>query len=492
MTAEEASALLAKGAALLSGAFACGVFLQDCEAKSLLLDAFYPDPQCTPNASSNRALSLAMLEDPAVFCLHSGKPYTMPLGVDPAILPASAACLLNPDTARLPASLVAVPLVAPGMISLGALLLLHASPVLFGAQDIEALASYASAVIHLCFERKRTAQVVRGLSEDIRRLDRQKKTASTKLADLVGISPEICALRERIAKIALSDAPVLITGETGTGKGFVAKLIHSTGGRGFGAFMEINCGALPAPLLESELFGHCKGAFSGADKEHPGLFRAAGKGTVLLDEIGEMPLELQSALLQFLQDKKVRPVGGTQSIPVDVRILAATNRDIKKDIESGKFREDLYHRLAFVELHLPPLRNREEDIPLLCAKFLEECRIRYSRPDIVFDPRAVNALLHCRFTGNIRELAARVERSVIMLDATTSVLLPEHFVMEESPLLHGRNLNDYLAEKEERIIRSTVAFFEGNMQKSAQTLGIPRRTLARKMQKYREETHFTQ
>jgi two-component system response regulator GlrR len=227
--------------------------------------------------------------------------------------------------------------------------------------------------------------------------------------------------------VAASDASVLIYGESGTGKELFAQAIHRVSARAAGPFLAVNCAAIPENLLESELFGHAKGAFSGAVVAHRGLFQAAQGGTLFLDEIGDMPLPLQAKLLRALQDRAVRPVGSTEMVPVDVRIVSATHRDLAENIRNGSFRPDLFYRLNVVSLALPPLADRREDIPLLCAHFIEQMAGRYNKPARTFAPEAIELLVNASWPGNVRQLLNVVEQSVAL---SASPVIPASLVQQ--------------------------------------------------------------
>jgi two-component system response regulator PilR (NtrC family) len=243
---------------------------------------------------------------------------------------------------------------------------------------------------------------------------------------MVGESPVIQRVFALVGRVAASNASVLITGESGTGKELIAKAIHVNSPRTDKPFIAINCGAIPENLIESELFGHKKGSFTGAITDNPGLFKQAHAGTIFLDEIGELPLHLQTKLLRVLQEKVVRPVGDTRDIPVDVRIIAATNRDLKKEITGGRFREDLFYRLNVVNIPIPPLRERREDIPSLVQHFIT----RYSNEDQEYpqiSPEALQLLTSYSYPGNVRELENIVERMLVL---GGQAILPEHLPEE--------------------------------------------------------------
>ncbi|MEI7968678.1 MAG: sigma 54-interacting transcriptional regulator [Betaproteobacteria bacterium] len=231
---------------------------------------------------------------------------------------------------------------------------------------------------------------------------------------IVTHNPEMETIVARCRLAAASDASVLIRGESGTGKELFAQAIHRASPRRDHPFLALNCGAVPEALLESELFGHARGAFTGAARDHPGLFQAAHGGTIFLDEIGDMPLPLQVKLLRVLQERCVRPLGATRNIPFDVRIVSATHRDLEAAIGAGTFREDLYYRLHVVNFELPPLRHRREDIPLLASHFLGLLAARYRRPVTAFDPDALARLVHYDWPGNVRELVNVVEQAIAL------------------------------------------------------------------------------
>ncbi len=240
-------------------------------------------------------------------------------------------------------------------------------------------------------------------------------------AALVGQSPAMRALFDTLERVAAAEVPLLLGGETGTGKGLFARVVHAESRRASGPFVEVNCAALPESLLESELFGHERGAFTGAAKSRRGLFSQAEGGTLFLDEIGDVPPAIQAKLLHVLEEGMVRPVGSDRASKVDVRIIAATHRDLRQAVRSGGFREDLFYRLDVVSLKLPPLRQRREDIPFLVEHFLREQRQRHPQsPLLRFSPEAMAQLVAYHFPGNVRELAHVVERSLVL--AQTPVL----------------------------------------------------------------------
>ena len=231
---------------------------------------------------------------------------------------------------------------------------------------------------------------------------------------MIGESEPMLEIKDMIGKVAPTNARVLITGENGTGKELVARQLHALSTRGSGPFIEVNCAAIPSELIESQLFGHEKGAFTSAIKQRKGDFELADGGTLFLDEIGDMSLSAQAKVLRALQENKIVRVGGEKEIPVDVRILAATNKNLKEEIEKGNFREDLYHRLSVIVIQVPPLRERKDDIPLLVESFVEAIAQGMGKPAPTFTPEAMEELQHYSWTGNIRELHNIVERLIIL------------------------------------------------------------------------------
>ena len=306
------------------------------------------------------------------------------------------------------------------------------------------------------------------------------------LPGLLAASPQMASVVDLVRRVAPTDATVLIQGESGTGKEVIAKAIHHASARARGPFVAINCGALPETLLESEIFGHVKRAFTGASGSKKGLFEEADRGTLLLDEIGEMAASLQVKLLRALQSGEIRPVGSAQSITVDVRVVAATNRDLDQMIRQGAFREDLFYRLNVISLALPPLRERREDIPLLAEHFLGRSAKRLGR-SLRLSAAAVDRLLRYPWPGNVRELENAVERSAIL--ARQEVIGPEDLpphvtggvALGPAPSLEREHT---LAEAERAHIIQTLERCSWNHSRAAETLGIGRTTLWRKLKEY--------
>ena len=289
-------------------------------------------------------------------------------------------------------------------------------------------------------------------------------------------------------KVASTEASVLITGESGVGKELFASAIHKAGSRREGPFIDINCGAIPAPLFESELFGYERGAFTGANREgKKGKLDAAKGGSLFLDEIGEMPLDLQVKLLRVLQEKQYYRVGGTEPISLDVRIIAATHRDLEKMIEAGRFREDLYYRLHVVSIRIPPLRERMEDIPELIQLCLNEFSIKYSKPVPELDPEVMYRLVNHDWPGNVRQLRNLMERIMILMDgeAIQPHHLPSNFTkVKESSTTSSPSPRSVAGDSEEMRIRNALTTTYGNKTAAAQLLGISRATLYNKLRKY--------
>lgn len=237
--------------------------------------------------------------------------------------------------------------------------------------------------------------------------------------ELIGSAPAIQALRQQISKLARSQAPVHIQGESGSGKEVVARLIHNHGPRAAGAFVAVNCGAIPHELMESELFGHLKGSFTGANHDKVGLFQAAAGGTLFLDEVADLPLAMQVKLLRAIQEKSVRPVGASEEEATDIRLLSATHKDLAKEVEAGRFRQDLYYRINVIDVHVPSLRERLEDLPALTAAILKKIGGAAGHGAIKLDSSALAALSEYRFPGNVRELENMLERALALSDGET-------------------------------------------------------------------------
>jgi DNA-binding NtrC family response regulator len=313
-------------------------------------------------------------------------------------------------------------------------------------------------------------------------------------AGLVGTSASMRKVYALVDRVKDTDVPVLITGESGTGKEVVARAIHTASTRAKRSFTGVNCGAIPANLLESELFGHVRGAFTGADRDRKGLLRESEGGTLLLDEIGEMPIKMQASLLRVLQEKKVRPVGGANEEPVDVRIIAATNRDLEQMVKEGTFREDLYYRLHVVEVRVPPLRERTEDIPPLIDHFLTLFSTRYRRERKTISRDALRRMAAYEWPGNVRQLehvllnawlmgeSRELGESDIQLPALDSRPLSSSG-SSRSAVRPARNETEFKDSEKERILRALAAC-NWNRVKAAELTGIPRRTFYRRLKEF--------
>ncbi len=330
------------------------------------------------------------------------------------------------------------------------------------------------------------------LKDEVQRL--RRAVAPLGFGALIGESPRMTELYGVLGKVAESVVPVLITGESGTGKELVARAIHDAGPRKAGPFVALNCAAMPAQLLESELFGHEKGAFTDARTAKPGLFTAASGGTIFLDEIGELPLEMQPKLLRALQEHAVRPVGGTTEVPFDARVIAATNRNLETMVEERTFREDLYFRINVLQVDLPPLRSRGGDVLVLARHFLDRIAARAQKRIIGFSPEAAQKLMSYAWPGNVRELENCIERAVALasFDQLAVSDLPEKVrAFRASQLV--LNSDDAttlvtLEELEQRYVVRVLESVAGNKAAAARILGIERKTLYRMLERWGERT----
>ena len=322
----------------------------------------------------------------------------------------------------------------------------------------------------------------RRLTRQVRLLEQQVRSADTQ-QELIGTSPAIIRLREQIGRLAPVETSVLISGESGTGKELVARALHRLSGRK-GRFIAINCAALPETLLESELFGHAKGAFTDARSDRRGLFEEADGGTLFLDEVAELPLALQPKLLRALEERRVRPLGGSREIDCDVRILTASHRDLKEAVSCGEFRDDLFYRLNVIELHLPPLAQRGNDILLLADRFISELAPRFKKRVEGFAAPAAARLLAWPWPGNVRELRNVVERALALCrhNRITIEDLPEGMQQQklrQTPAANAEQMS--LAELEQSYIKQVLQQVDGNRSLAAKILGIDRKTLYRKL-----------
>jgi two-component system response regulator PilR (NtrC family) len=320
---------------------------------------------------------------------------------------------------------------------------------------------------------------------------RDQVAGRVRFAQLLGRGRAMQKVFELIQKIQSTRTSVLITGESGTGKELVARALHTEGNRSSGPFVAVNCGAIPDELMESELFGHKKGAFTGAVADKPGLFQQAAGGTLFLDEIGELGLGLQVKLLRGLQERRVKPVGGTEEIEVDVRVVAATNRELEEEVARGAFRQDLYYRLNVIEVRLPPLRQRREDIPLLVEHFVRRFATEQDKEVLGVTPEALQRLEEHEFPGNVRELENVIERAVAltagpMIDVD---VLPALRVAKapSDPIVEfpadGVDLDRLMADYERAIVQKALEKAGGVRKRAAQMLGISFRSLRYRLEK---------
>ena len=318
--------------------------------------------------------------------------------------------------------------------------------------------------------------------------------------DFLYASPAMEEVVTMVGKVKDYDTTVLITGESGTGKELVARMLHHDGRRRAGPFVAINCGAIPETLLESELFGHMKGAFTDAKSDRAGLIEKAGEGTLFLDEIGELPLLLQTKLLRFLQEGELRRLGDTQTRKVNVRLVAATARDLEQEIAGGKFRDDLFYRLNVIRIHVPPLRERREDIPLLSQHFLRRFSVKFHKPEMFLLPESMETLKGHDWRGNVRELENLIERCVLLAggreisrDELFSIWnrgapaegrgSPSFLVQIQVPLEHP-DLKEAIREVERQMIRLALERTGGSRPKAAELLGISHPALLYKAKEY--------
>ena len=332
----------------------------------------------------------------------------------------------------------------------------------------------------------------RTLEIENRRLKRTLKERFT-FKNIVGKSEQMQQVFDLIAQVAPGRSTVLIAGESGTGKELVARAIHNSSHRSNGAFVAVNSGSIPNDLLESELFGHVRGAFTGATSSKKGLFEIADDGSIFLDEVGTLPLDTQSKLLRVIQEREFRRIGGLENIKVDVRIIAATNIDLKEAMEKHEFREDLYYRLNVITILLPPLRERKQDIPLLVEHFIRRFCKENDRPECVLDPSMMKLLMQCDWPGNVRELENVMERTVVLAPDSGEItpdLFPREILnsgsvpLEKFNLLeNGATLKDLVLEYEKNLIMSALQMVEWNQKRAANLLRVNPSTLNEKLKR---------
>jgi two-component system response regulator PilR (NtrC family) len=331
---------------------------------------------------------------------------------------------------------------------------------------------------------------------------RKSKAPASPLDRLIGTSPAMKQVKDMISKLARSQAPVLVSGDSGSGKELAARLIHDLGPRADQPFIPVNCGAIPTELMESEFFGHRKGSFTGANSDKEGLFQAADGGTLMLDEVADLPLHMQVKLLRVIQEKAVMPIGAREEVTVDVRILSATHQPLKPLVESGKFSSDLYFRLNVIELHMPGLQERTEDVPLLAERFLSEIGDQWSSGEMpTISDAAMEALQHHRYTGNVRELINILQRAVTMCEGNTiqpDDLMLEHVQVHDSaqdqPAAseaavaatkdEDESLDDYMEGIEKKMLEDALQKARYNKTRAAELLGISFRSFRYKLKKF--------
>ncbi len=355
---------------------------------------------------------------------------------------------------------------------------------------------YLQKPVNLVELRKRVAVAVekRRLAQEVVRLKaRLEKKFS--FGQIIGASRAMQQVLHQLSLVAPTKSSVLIVGESGTGKELIANALHQNSPRKDSRFLPINCAAIPADILESELFGHERGAFTGAVQRKAGKFELADRGTLFLDEIGEMPLPLQAKILRVLEERSFMRVGGSETINVDVRIIAATNSDLEAKVAAGTFRNDLYYRLKVVTITIPPLRERPEDIPLLAHRFFETFKAENQRADLSLAPEVIEAIGHARWEGNVRELRNLIESLVVLAAPGTMVIgvgdLPDTFrAPQPGALLHAPAAGPArtMEEIEKEAILRTLQETGGNRTRAAEILGIGLRTLQRKLREYGQTT----
>ncbi len=351
-------------------------------------------------------------------------------------------------------------------------------------EDIRVLSILASLIAH-AVRLRQFAEEEKALLAENQRLQRELADRY-RPANIVGKSREMAPVYEMIGQVATSDATVLIRGESGTGKELIAQAVHYGSHRSEGPFVRVNCAALPEALIESELFGHEKGAFTGAIQKRMGRFERASAGTIFLDEIGDLPASVQVRLLRVLQEREFERVGGTEVLATDVRVVAATNRELEKDMEEGRFRTDLYYRLNVFPIHVPPLRDRRTDITLLADHFIEKYNERHSRSIVRLSTPAIDLLMAYHWPGNVRELENAIERAVLVADDDVihARLLPPSLQMAHAGDRRSGPLNAQLEALEKELIIDALKVNQGNRAAAARELGVTERVMGLRAEKY--------
>jgi len=438
--------------------------------------------------------------EPRAWCVFSGQPALVPDARHAGLWDCSRVQRRDAEARRKTGSLIALPLriddrtvgvlevsgMPPADVAMLQALLPRLAPVAFQAAAIAANLTLEARNQELA---KRLARLSGEAQEALAREEKRRLEAATREGGLIAGSPQMAQALDLLGKVAASPVPVLILGETGTGKEMAARFVHAASPRRDGPFVAQNCAALPAELLESELFGYRRGAFTGATADKPGLFELAEKGTLFLDEIGDMQLPLQAKLLRVLQDGEVRPLGATKGRKLDVRILAATHNDLKRAVAEGRFREDLYYRLAVFPVTLPPLRERQGDALLLARAFLERATARFAKPIAGFAAEAERRIAAYPWPGNVRELQNAVERAAILCPAGGEVKLehlpPELLAAPPAPGLApdqpAMDLRETVARTERAVLLKALEEAGGNVSRAARNLGLSRRTMHEKL-----------
>jgi DNA-binding NtrC family response regulator len=326
-------------------------------------------------------------------------------------------------------------------------------------------------------------------SESLRRANESLREALAGRYQILGDSPAITALRETIKRVAPTEARVLITGENGTGKELVARNLHILSNRHLNPFVDVNCAAIPKELIESELFGHEKGSFTGADRQKIGTFEQAHGGTIFLDEIGDMDLAAQAKVLRVLEESRIQRVGGTASIPIDVRVIAATNKDLEKEVAANAFRDDLYYRLNVIPIRVPPLRERTDDIPEIFQRYFVEYARRYQRPSLKVEPEVFDALKRLPWPGNVRELRNFAERLALLapdqsVTAETLAALGTTPETSTDALFSLDNFEAFKNAAEKAYLERKLAEAGWNIKQTAERLGMQRSNLYKKIERY--------
>jgi len=488
------------------------IYLLDATKKSLFIEV-YQDKTDTVSRPSAHTLDLFIGNRPNLaniccFCAFSGKIINIPDAYTYSGFNFTELYERDRRTGYSTKSVLAAPLRNHEGITAGVLELVNAVDPRTGKVIpfpshleglVKAFASQAAVAIHnvqLISEKRRLIEILdhtnRRLEMENLELRKQIKSQSC-FKEIIGNSPAMKNVFCLMGKVLNSDATVLITGETGCGKEMVASAIHSRGHRSTREFVALNCANLAENLLESELFGYTKGAFTGAVSDKKGLMEVASNGTLFLDEIGDMPVGVQAKLLRALQEGEIRPLGSTRNIKVSPRIIAATHRDLRTMIRSGEFREDLYYRLSIFPIAIPPLRDRPEDIPDLIYHFLRVAEEKYGKTLTGFSPAAMQMLLEYNYPGNVRELQNIVERVVLMADQDGAIvpdLIPDYVrerrghTVQNEPISPFQQLKDAVAEYEKSVIRQKLDLNNWNQTRTAKELAIPRRTLIDKMNRY--------